>query len=612
MKSRWLASPASPTAPRRGQALLASLAGAFAAIGALGALGACIDVPDEQEPQCERSADCDQPAGEVCEEGVCWGDPPDVMMAAIVGPPGDADDLVPAEIPQLFIPAYGFMPELVLGTPVSIRGRVVRECELPGCTVPTAVKATIRITRPSSFPGGPGLSIVEETGPDGNFTLNLPLTRMGRPGLGDDPAYSVTISPADRGATRPTLFAGEAEILPPRRMSVVALQDTSMTLSLPAENLPVVQGKLVDGAGVGRAGYRVVARGRWVDGEPLGEVSTVAVTAADGSYRLSLAEGLFGTVVVRAEPPATSAGAAILELEAVDPTGATGLELRLPANELPPVPLSLTVKVPDGGGEMPPVKGVAVRLRYELREGASDQTATYTVEGSTGENGTVALVAIPGVVGTSWSYRLSMVPQADSLLAAVYDEPVIVGAGGPLSVPSLARRVSITGVLTDGRDAMKDVTLTVRPSRSFLLALDKERRTFVDEIAATTATTSKNGEFVVLADPVIAGSPARYSLSFQPPENQFIPSWTHPVEVAIPTGVGESSVDIGEVLTVEAANVHGRIINPGGRPVAKALVVIYKLDASCVTAGCSGTAQVIGRGVADEDGMVRIALPKFP
>ncbi|HRC56826.1 MAG TPA: hypothetical protein PKU97_12930, partial [Kofleriaceae bacterium] len=60
--------------------LLVAVGAALAALASAG----CLSVPDEDEPQCRRASDCDQAVGEVCEEGVCWGDPPSVPLAAIV------------------------------------------------------------------------------------------------------------------------------------------------------------------------------------------------------------------------------------------------------------------------------------------------------------------------------------------------------------------------------------------------------------------------------------------------------------------------------------------------------------------------------------------------
>jgi hypothetical protein len=574
----------------------------------------CISVPEKDAPQCRTVADCEQTAGEVCEEGVCWGDPPQGALAAIIGPPGDANDLVPAELPEFSIPDHGYMPELVLGTPVTIRGQVLRECVLP-CQTETPVESIISVTRASSFAGGPGLTLIEKTKSDGTFTLNLPLTRLGQSGRANDPPYAVTISPADRGPFRSTLSSVSAEELPPMRVPLIATKDTAITFRLPGSNLATVEGRLLDSAGASLPGYRIVARGRWQAAESISEVSTVAVTGIDGSYRLQLAENLVEKVAIRAEPPATQPSAGTLEVSDIDPqASATGVDFRLPLNERAAVTLSIPVEASDSGGQVTPVDGIAVRLHYEIESGASSQVVRYEVEGTT-KGGRVTLVVVPGVLGTDWTYRLRMLPPADSRLAAVFDRPLVVGAGGEQPTMRLAERVRISGVLYDQYGAlMKGVSLTARPSRSFLQQLDSAKRTFVNEIAATTASTSKTGEFVVWADPSFAAVPARYSLTFQPPEGQFQPTWTDATEIMIPSDDGIRNVDAGEIRSPEASHVHGLITNPGGRPVANGQLLIYRLDGNCAAeaAGCNSTAQLIGRGVADDDGIVRITLPKSP
>jgi hypothetical protein len=584
--------------------LLVAVGAALAALASAG----CLSVPDEDEPQCRRASDCDQAVGEVCEEGVCWGDPPSVPLAAIVGPPGDAKDLVPAELPELFIPEHGWMGDLVLGTPVTLRGRVLRECILPCPETP--VEATISVTRPSSFPGGPGLSLVEKTASDGSYVLHLPLTRT-RP---EDPPYTVVVSPADRGAVRSSMLtaAAAAEELPPLMRSVIASRDAQLNFLLPSTNLPTIDGRVVDGAGDGLAGYRVVARGRWAQGASEAEVSTVAVTAADGSYHLILSESLVGKVSVRAEPPATSIGAATMEMSNLDATGAvTGVLLRLPANQRPAVSLTLPVEATDSGGAPLSGDGFAVRLLYELVSG--NQTTRYKVEGSI-KSGTVTLTVVPGVTGEDWIYRLRMLPPVDSRLTAVFDRPLVIGAGGMKPPLRLAERVRVTGVVVNERGvAVKGMTLTARPSLSFLLDLDEPRRALVDELGATTATTSKNGEFVVWADQLIAGLPARYSFTFQPPADELSPTWTHTQEISMPPVEGVPTLEVGVLSAPEASNVHGRISNPGGRPVAKGRVLIYRLDSACMETqqgSCASTATLLGRGVADDEGVVRISLPK--
>lgn len=571
-------------------------------------MAGCLTVPDEKEPQCRQSADCDQAAGEVCEEGVCWGDPPLLPLAAIVGPPGDAKDLVPAEISELLVPEHGWMGDLVLGTPVTIRGKVLRECVLPCPETP--VEATISVTRPSSFPGGPGLALVEKTGSDGTYTLHLPLTRLAQ----GDPPYSVVISPADRGAVRSTILAAAAaaEEMPPMMRSIVASRDTSINFLLPASNLPSIEGHVLGGAGAGLAGYRVVARGRWGDGDAESEVSTVAVTATDGSYRIQLAEGLFGNVSVRAEPPVSMPGAATIELANVPASGAaTGIDLKLPMGERPAVGVLVFVEAVDSGGSPLSGDGVVARLVYEVTSGA--QTARYQAEGTI-RSGFVTLTVVPGTVGVDWTYRLRILPPVDSRLAAVFDRPFVVGTGGVKPAVRLGERVRLTGVVLDQTGAAsKGVTLTARPSRQYLQELEPLLRAQVSELGAATATTSKNGEFVMWADQLIAGAPVRYTLTLQPPADELAPTWTASQDLAMPALEGVPLVDIGELRTPEAANVHGRISNPGGRPVAKGQLLIYRLDSTCresPPASCASTATLLGRGVADEDGVVRISLPK--
>jgi len=80
-----------------------AIALAFSATG-------CISGVDDGgvEPMCVETADCDQAHGEVCDDGVCWGDPPEgVTFAAVLVPPDDRTDLPVAVVPALSIAADG-------------------------------------------------------------------------------------------------------------------------------------------------------------------------------------------------------------------------------------------------------------------------------------------------------------------------------------------------------------------------------------------------------------------------------------------------------------------------------------------------------------------------
>ena len=54
------------------------------------------------ETMCDVQSDCD--FAEVCDEGICWGNPPTAQFAALLVPPADeGDDLAVTEIPWLDI-----------------------------------------------------------------------------------------------------------------------------------------------------------------------------------------------------------------------------------------------------------------------------------------------------------------------------------------------------------------------------------------------------------------------------------------------------------------------------------------------------------------------------
>ena len=115
----------------------------------------CLSVPGQQQPACTADSDCGG-TGEVCQEGMCWGDPPMGTFAATLGPPSDSASVVQTEIPALAIPSDGWLGDVVLEAPVTLSGRIEAYC--PGAMTCTnaSLPATITITRAPRFAGGPG------------------------------------------------------------------------------------------------------------------------------------------------------------------------------------------------------------------------------------------------------------------------------------------------------------------------------------------------------------------------------------------------------------------------------------------------------------------------
>ena len=156
---------------------------------ALISLSACVSVPEAPKPMCETTSDCDHDSGEICDEGVCWGNPPSGLFAAVLAPPSTRHDLVPRELPQVTIHDDGWIDDLALESAVRLTGRVIAFCPPPmtGCEAET-LAATITVSRPSQFDGGPGFKTAAtvDAGASG-FTIAVPRARPG-----DDP-YTVTV-----------------------------------------------------------------------------------------------------------------------------------------------------------------------------------------------------------------------------------------------------------------------------------------------------------------------------------------------------------------------------------------------------------------------------------
>ncbi|MEO8703020.1 MAG: hypothetical protein ABI867_23440, partial [Kofleriaceae bacterium] len=203
-------------------------------------LPACLSVPDGPKPECESNTDCDTAHGEVCEEGVCWGNPPPGSFAAIVTPPSERkSDLVSRELELVSIPPDGYLGDVALEQPVLYTGQIIAVCPAPVAQCDTTpLGATIVVTRPSFFAGGPGYRQVVTTDPrNGSFAIALPPTRP------DDPAYTVTVVPDGRDPAPGTIDTGE--LVPPMQARLrVAEDQNGKSFQLGATALPTIEGKI--------------------------------------------------------------------------------------------------------------------------------------------------------------------------------------------------------------------------------------------------------------------------------------------------------------------------------------------------------------------------------
>ncbi len=584
---------------------MSSLRTILGVLAASVAATACLDVPASLKPECTVQSDCDTTNGEVCEEGVCWGNPPEGTFAAVISPPSDQPDLVAKELTQLVISEPGWLSGLMLERPGSISGEIDAVCT-PPTVCDRTITATVTITRDSHFAGGPGFKTVVSAmgGIDGAaFEANLPRTRDG------DAEYIMTIVPDGRGE-QPGTGITPAQLVPPMRTELGVPGNMTKVFMMGGLNLPVVDGTLVGAGSLGLGQHRVVALGRWKAGSPLTEVSTVAYTQADGKFRLVLSDNLEGDVQIVAKPWT-------LRLGGVSSTGSSTVVLEQPAAIGRITEITVPVRGKDGGGEIAPVRGARVRVSAQIGDAAlvGSTLATFVAEGTTNDAGVVSLDVLDGAAFAA-SYSLEIVPPASSSVGVVFDAPLVLGNQPAIILPA---RVKVRGVVRDAAgNPLKDVSVTARPSLRFAWSLADQPQAFLSAIPAATAITPSTGEFVVWVDPTITNLWGHYDLVFEPPTTSKYPAraptWVQG-EVAITSG---DSLSLEDVTLPDAAFVHGAVTDPDGHPVEGAEVKVFRVNTTLALCSmvpnaplsCPIPATLQGRGASDPLGLVRVTLPR--
>jgi hypothetical protein len=570
---------------------------------------ACLEVSSQEPPMCKTTADCDP--GEVCDENVCWGNPPAGALAAVISPPSERADLVSREVLMLPIAGDGWIEDVHLDNAVAFKGRLQAQCELQALCDSRPLAATITIARPSVFNGGPGFHKRVEVD-DGTFEINVPATRP------DDPPFTITVVPSQRDV--PGLVPSLARVLPPMQTRLpIAANVGDNVLELGEIGLPRVYGKVATLSG-GLAGYRVVALGRWAPEQPLTEVSTVAFTAPDGLYELRLARGLVGNVEIVARPYDASLRPE-LHLVGVDATrDSINNVLLLPSLTTGgEVAVDVIVDHKDTGGEIAPVSGARVIIASSYAQ--TSGSMRLTVEGTTSDDGVVHLKLLD-LTQLVQGYKLSIIPPPSSKAAALFEKPYTLQT---TTSQRLETRLAVTGtVLSADGQPLKGVSVTARPSVRFLWSLDAPAQAFLGAIPAATMVTPDTGEFVLFVDHALttSGGPAttvwgHYDLSFEPSMKARAPSWTW-TNVELPRDDAQSTLALGDVRLPDAAYVRGLVFDDENARVEGAEVKIYQVqtdEALCQETrfeppSCPIPPLLLGRGTSDDDGVARLTLPR--
>jgi hypothetical protein len=589
----------------------------------IAALAGCLSVPDAPTAMCKATADCNSDSGEVCEQGVCWGNPPPGMFAAVISPPSRRHDEVPRELPPFALSADGQLGELRLDPPVLLNGRVVAFCAQPSTDCDsTPIGATVTVSRASQFQGGPGFQtiVIVEGGAD-SFSIPVPAT-----GPTDAP-YIVTIAPDDArplGANNPG--PSPAEEVPPLRMQVSLGASTAVkTIELGGQGLPTISGNLSNVLGQGLGGYRVSALGRWDASEPAIEVSTVAFTDTTGDYTVTLSNGLFSTVELVARPVASrvpsmaSVVAPTFHLANIDATrSSAGHNVVTPVSLGTETTVTVVVSGVDLNGTISNVPGAVVSASGAL----VDKLTAFTVadEQVTNDLGEATLHLLDGV-GIAGSYRLSIAPPASSTLSATFDQKLTVlpAQRQPPTTVQLGARIALRGFIVDSAGLpLNNVAITARPSLRFLWSLDAAPQAFVSAIPVATTVTPETGEFVLWVDAIVDQIWGNYDLMIEPPTTTSAP--TYIASVVIPRVATLDAFSVGPLTLPDAAYVHGQIDDSAGVPLEGAELKLYLAatpgslcsEVAHAPASCPIPARLQGRNTSDTKGAVRLVLPRIP
>lgn len=570
----------------------------------LGAAG-CLSLPENNQPQCKSTDDCEGP--EVCEEGVCWGDPPSGPFMVVITPPNERGDLVPVESRLDAIPGNGWTGDLTLETGVTFSGRVESFCT--GSCDHTALAATITVTRPSSFAGGPGFRALVAAMPgvpqsEASFSLVLPHTT--------DVPYTVTVVPDGRGDS-PDQTVTPAQIVPPMQVQLSLAGSTDRLFQLGGAVLPVIDGSVQTALGGKLQHYRVVALGHWQPDAPTTEVSTVAYTGSDGRFTLTLSPGIVDNIDVVAK--SYDGPAPVLHLGSIAPQTGT-FTIVQPANIGNVIDVPIRIRGVNGSGEVIPVGGAVVSVAATTTP-VFPSTAFSTVlsEDTTGNDGTVHLKLLDGTT-YSTQYTLRVIPPASSNFGVIYDDDFKLELDH--SDIRLTTRLAVHGVVVDPLgNPIPGVAVTAQPAVRFMWSLDAPRQAFLSEIPTATAITTDAGDFVVFVDPIVAGSWGSYDFALEPAVGSGSPNWLVP-QVDLPREPNRTDFDLGSVAIPTAANIHGRIVDRNTTPVPGGEIRIFTIpsdptlcmQAQHAPAGCPIPAILEGHGPSDDAGVVRIRLAR--
>ena len=587
-------------------------------------LGGCLAQPIDpgDRTECETTDDCRTGAGEVCEEGVCWGDPPAGQFAAVLGPAAVYNSVAATtELPALSFSADGWFHDADGGPPtlanaVRVSGQVRTPCPpaLDGCTNSLVVPGQLRWSRPSRIPGLPDVTSsttmsgpLNEGGGGAGFEIYLP-----RPV--EPTTYTVTFTPSTvplgSGLPSPAAF------LPPYRAEVVldpADEDGLVRdfMVPPARPERIITGRISQAGATSLAGWQVRAEAG--DGTVQGAfvlASNITLTSSNGDFTLVVVDDdEIAVVDLVLEPP----GASVLGGE--DGLPRVRVRDHVVVTQLSTIVLPridriiaapIMVEGTDGSGAVDRVSGASVAARLDQQIGnvyLQHQTAATT------SDGVASLQVLLGAADLPLHYEIDVLPGPPSEMASIYgidlDVADVVPAPPAIVLP---RGTPLVGTVYDEAGfGLAGATVTASVSAATLCELSSEDLRIARGLAPVQTATDANGEFILFVDPDFDGVPLTYDVTVEPAAGTWAPRWTFQDQAV--------TTDHQTLFLPQAAHVRAQIVDPTAAAAPDTVVTIYEMTdkpAPCplVAFGKSGLAVRRAIATSDADGVVRMILPR--